>query len=99
MCYMAQDGSPLEVGVRALRQNLSVYLDRVREGAMFRVNERGHPVAMLVPLPDHATTIDRLVASGRAKPANCNLLALGRPLRHTRRSVSEALDEIRGDRL
>ncbi len=37
------------VGVRELRQNLSKYLERVKEGETLTVTERGHEVARLVP--------------------------------------------------
>ncbi len=37
------------VGVRALRQNLSRYLDRVKEGENLVVTERGRVVARLIP--------------------------------------------------
>lgn len=37
------------VGVRELRQNLSRYLERVKQGETLRVTERGHEVARLVP--------------------------------------------------
>jgi prevent-host-death family protein len=37
------------VGVRELRQNLSKYLSRVKEGETLTVTERGHEVARLVP--------------------------------------------------
>lgn len=37
------------VGVRELRQNLSRYLERVKEGETLIVTERGHQVARLVP--------------------------------------------------
>lgn len=39
------------VGVRELRQNLSRYLARVKEGETLTVTERGHEVARLVPSP------------------------------------------------
>jgi prevent-host-death family protein len=38
------------VGVRELRQNLSVYLRRVARGERFVVTDRREPVAELVPL-------------------------------------------------
>ena len=62
---------PLRVGVRELRQNLSVYLRHVREdGRAYEVTERGEPVAHLTPLPGHAaSTYERLVAAGRITPA------------------------------
>jgi prevent-host-death family protein len=37
------------VGVRELRQNLSKYLTRVKQGETLTVTERGHEVARLVP--------------------------------------------------
>ena len=37
------------VGVRELRQNLSRYLDRVKEGEALIVTERGREVARLIP--------------------------------------------------
>jgi prevent-host-death family protein len=37
------------VGVRDLRQNLSRYLERVKQGETLTVTERGHEVARLVP--------------------------------------------------
>ncbi|MEN3281359.1 MAG: hypothetical protein V7607_2499 [Solirubrobacteraceae bacterium] len=37
------------VGVRELRQNLSRYLERVKEGEALVVTERGREVARLVP--------------------------------------------------
>jgi antitoxin (DNA-binding transcriptional repressor) of toxin-antitoxin stability system len=42
---MADDATP--VGVRALRENLSDYLQRVRQGASFIVMSRGEAVAEL----------------------------------------------------
>lgn len=39
------------VGVRELRQNLSRYLERVKEGETLTVTERGREVARLVPSP------------------------------------------------
>ena len=38
-----------KVGVRELRQNLSRYLERVKEGETLIVTERGYEVARLVP--------------------------------------------------
>jgi prevent-host-death family protein len=37
------------VGVRELRQNLSRYLERVKDGETLTVTERGHEVARLIP--------------------------------------------------
>jgi prevent-host-death family protein len=38
-----------KVGVRELRQNLSKYLERVKEGESLEVTEHGREVARLVP--------------------------------------------------
>ncbi len=40
------------VGVRELRQNLSKYLTRVKQGETLTVTERGREVARLVPSPN-----------------------------------------------
>lgn len=84
------------VGVRELRQNLSVYLRRVRDGETLRVTERGEPVAVLAPLPDRANAFDRLVAEGRLTPPAHAVADLGAPLdTPTEPSVSDALSEQR----
>ena len=53
------------VGIRELRQNLSVYLRRVEAGETLEVTERGKPVALLTPLPGRQSILDRLIAEGR----------------------------------
>src|SRR5512145_1715944 len=78
MCAMADSegagkGAPPRVGVRELRQNLSVYLDRVKEGERLEVTEHGKPVALLVPLPPEGDQIARLVAEGKMIPAKGSL--------------------------
>lgn len=74
MCYMEA------VGIRELRQNLSVYLDRVKEGETLRVTEHGHCVALLTPLPAKAmTTLERLVAEGKATAPTRSLKNLPLP--------------------
>jgi len=56
-----------EVSVRELRQNLSVYLRRVREGRTLAVTSRGERVAVLAPIRG-GSRLDRLVAEGRVTP-------------------------------
>lgn len=76
----ARGASPSRVGVRELRQNLSVYLRRVEAGETLEVTEHGHPVARLGPLPPvNLGVLDRLVAEGRATPGRGNLADLGLP--------------------
>jgi len=96
MCYMAE---PDRVGVRELRQNLSVYLRRVLEGERLEVTERGRPVAMLIPISPAANPVERLVAMGRARSPKRALMDLLPPKGRTSRRLSEALEEERAERL
>jgi prevent-host-death family protein len=93
MCYMVR------VGVRELRQNLSVYLRRVAAGETFEVTERGHPVARLMPLEQHMTAYDRLVAEGAITRATLRVDDLPPPvkLRPGEITISEALEEQRSE--
>jgi prevent-host-death family protein len=98
MCYMADHPHPSRVGVRQLRQNLSVYLDRVRAGERFEVTDRGHPVAVLIPLPKPSTALQRLIATGRAAAPEGDLLDLPMPGGRPSTKVSDALAEQREER-
>ena len=97
MCYMHYQRG--EIGVRELRQNLSVYLRRVKAGESLEVKERGHRVAVLVPATAHASVLDRLIVAGRATAAKRDILALGPPLgqRQSRRA-SRAVTRLRDER-
>ncbi len=98
MCYMSR--AMRRVGVRELRQNLSVHLRKVRAGHTLEVTERGQPVALLVPLPDSDSVLSRLIASGRATAPVGDLLDLGPPLRRRRgKPLSRLLEELREERL
>lgn len=65
------------VGVRELRQNLSVYLRRVAQGERFVVTDRREPVAELVPLSEDD---DDWARRNGLKPAKGRLEDLGPPL-------------------
>jgi prevent-host-death family protein len=86
------------VGVGELRQNLSKYLRRVARGERLVVTDRYRPVAELGPV-SRGGTLDRLIAEGKVAPPS-------RPARDFRpvklatdgMTLSEALEEIRGDR-
>lgn len=96
MCYMAARART--VGVRELRQNLSVYLARVKKGQALTVTEHGQAVAELRPLPTPTDALGRLVEEGRVVPARRPPSALPRPLKlRTDRPVSTILDELRDD--
>jgi prevent-host-death family protein len=87
------------VGIRELRQNLSVYLRRVRAGESLTVTERGESVALLIPFTAAATPLERLVASGRASAPQGDLLELGPPPGPPSERLSRALREEREERL
>jgi prevent-host-death family protein len=50
MCYMSDE----RLGIRELRQHLSVYVGRVQEGERFIVTDHNTPVAELGPLQDES---------------------------------------------
>lgn len=90
------------VGVRELRQNLSVYLDRVKTGETLKVTEHGHVVALLSPLPAYRlSTLQQLVAEGRAKSPSRSLRTLPalRPVAPGDRPAEEAIADLREERL
>ena len=106
MCYIVgtmgvRIKSENQVGVRELRQNLSVYLARVKKGECLEVTEHGRPVALLRPLPPGEAYIERLIAEGRATRPAGSLADLGPPLplEPGERRLSEVLDEIRADKI
>jgi prevent-host-death family protein len=88
------------VGVRELRQNLSVWLRRVAAGESFEVTERGEPVAVLAPYAGLHSGIQRLAAQGRlayVAPRDVPRLEMPPgPIDHERRA-SKFLQEMRED--
>jgi len=86
------------VGVAELRQNLSVYLRRVSRGERLVVTDRNRPVAELGPAPATGPDLDRLIAEGRVSRPLRRGLPEPLQLEGDPRSLSRALDEIRGDR-
>jgi antitoxin (DNA-binding transcriptional repressor) of toxin-antitoxin stability system len=94
MCVMGD-----RVNVRDLRQNLSVHLRLVKAGRTLKVLERGHPVALLTPIPGHGSAMERLVAAGRAVAPRLDLGALPPPgVVGGRLTASEALRRQREER-
>lgn len=94
MCYMED----AQVGVRELRQNLSVYLERIALGETLEVTDRGQPVAILAPLPKQISVLERLRREGRVTPAKGDLLTLKRPRMAVSRRGTRALQLQRRDR-
>lgn len=87
------------VGIRELRQNLSVYLKRVtEEGATFEVTDHGKPVALLSPRKGE-DWYQAMVAAGRIRPAQGHIRDLPPPLGRVSRRGTEALREMREDKI
>ncbi|MDP8930708.1 MAG: type II toxin-antitoxin system prevent-host-death family antitoxin [Actinomycetota bacterium] len=57
-----------EAGIRELRDHLSKYLERVRDGEEVIVTDRGTAVARVVPI-EQPRPYDRLVAEGIIEPS------------------------------
>ena len=97
MCYDVYMSHAGRVGVRELRQNLSVHLARVTAGETLEVTDRGQPVALLTPLAAGETLVARLRREGRLIPATGDLLA-GRRVRAARGRIARELRRERADR-
>jgi len=70
----------VEVGIRELKNSLSGYLRRIREGETVVVTDRGVPIARIIPtgVPD---TIARLMAEGRVTWSGRNFVPPRNPIR------------------
>ena len=86
-----------KVGVRELRQNLTKYLRRVKRGERLEVIERGRPVAVLAPIADTESALERLISSGRVLPPTGDLRDVLPPKGHISKDVSDALEDVRAD--
>jgi prevent-host-death family protein len=93
------EGNQSRVGVRELRQNLSIYLDRVKDGESLEVTERGHVVARLGPSGEGSSTYEQMVADGRISSGKGGLAGLGPPPSGSGRLLSEVLRELRDDEI
>ena len=95
MCYMTLSK---QVGVRELRQNLSVHLRRVVRGETLEVTDRGQAVAVLAPIRHESSALERLAAAGLVIPAKGDLLDVPRHAAPAGFRSSEALADQRADR-
>jgi len=93
MCVMES------VGVREIRQNISVYLRRVEQGEAFTVTDRGRPVAMLSPVPNDENPLAALIATGELTPAKGRLADLPPPIKLPpgAPTLSEILQQMRDE--
>lgn len=90
------------IGVRELRNNLSVYLDRVKHGQSLNVTEWGQPIARVIPFKKDASHWEQMVAEGSVRlPPRPGILPDIKPLKASDDgpSTAEVLDEIREDKI
>ena len=95
MCYMLLSK---RVGVRELRQNLSVHLARVALGETLEVTDRGQAVAVLAPIRPASSALERLAAAGLVVPADGDLLDVPRHRAPAGFRSADALADERADR-
>jgi prevent-host-death family protein len=86
----------MDVGIRELKQRLSVYLDRVASGERITVTDRGHPKALIVPLPG-GDQVQRGIDEGWiTPPADPGGLGPAPERGRSKVTVAEMMDEDRG---
>ena len=83
------------VGVRELKNGLSGYLARVKDGEELVVTDRGRPVARLVPMSHSSDRIMELIAAGQVRPARKRLRKLPERVK-AKGTVSDLVPEQRG---
>ena len=83
----------MEGGIRELRNHLSRYLDRVRDGDEVVVTDRGRAIARVVPAGGERV-LDRLIAEGVVTPARRPKRRAARPI-GTKGTVSDLVGEQR----
>ena len=56
----------ISVGIRELKEKLSMYVHQVRQGEEIVVTDRGKEIALVIPVSPGRNAVNRLVESGRA---------------------------------
>lgn len=82
-----------EIGIRALKQNASAVVADVAAGHPVTITDRGRPVAQMSALP--RSPLERLLDSGRARPARITVRELPPPAPASGPSISEELRAMR----
>ncbi|OWY62335.1 prevent-host-death protein [cyanobacterium TDX16] len=83
------------MGVRELKDHLSRYLAKAREGDEILVTDRGRPIARLVPVDGPTDRLAELIARGLARPAKTRDRTLPEPI-EAKGTVSDLVIEQRG---
>jgi prevent-host-death family protein len=97
---MFYTGGMDQISVRELNQNTSAVLAKVRHGQTLEVTDRGRPIARLVPVDESIGLLERLVAEGKAVPAETVGVpipepVLGDPSVNVAEKLAEAREEER----
>ena len=89
------------IGIREMRQNLSRYTRRARNGESFLITDRGQEIAQLTPAPGRASAVDRLVAERGARRGVGDLIDVLEelPTPISGPPSSDVLDGLRSERL
>jgi len=99
LCSYSQDMNVAtvrsEVGIRELKNGLSGYIDRVRDGEEVIVTDRGRPVARLSALDAPHDRLAELVAAGVVRPPSSPQRYLPKRRIKAKGSVSELVAEQR----
>jgi prevent-host-death family protein len=82
-----------EVGIRALKQNASAVVADAVAGETVTITDRGRPVAQMTAIP--ASPLERLLDSGRARPARSDIRDLRAPAAGS--NLSDELHTMRDD--
>lgn len=85
----------IEVGIRQLKNQLSLYIDEVQDGNEIIVTEHGKPVARLTTISDSDTRIQKLIDSGLVTPAIDPSRPRPRGRIPVKQSISELIREMR----
>jgi antitoxin (DNA-binding transcriptional repressor) of toxin-antitoxin stability system len=80
-----------EVGIRALKQNASEVVAHAAAGETITITDRGRPVVQMTAIP--SSPLQRLLNSGRARPAKRDLRDLPAPVKGA--NLSTVLVEMR----
>ncbi len=85
------------VGVRELKNRLTYYLRRTKQGEEFVVTDRGRPIALLQPMrsPRHVESLEarlaQLAAQGRVALPNRKPLSRLRPVKLAGKPMSQII--------
>ncbi len=84
-----------EVGIRDLKNGLSSYIARVRDGEEVIVTDHGRPVARLTAIDESTDRLAELVAAGMVRPPTRATRRRPQQLTKTKGTVSDLVADQR----